>query len=94
LLKSEARILLLEKSRGSLVDIDVCKSFISKTLTPTIIWLRKLSEAGRNPEERALLKTLRDAGLALSMLQRRRLMNSVANDQEDEETILQSGHRV
>jgi hypothetical protein len=65
LLKSEARILLLEKSRGSLVDIDVCKSFISKTLVPTIIWLRKLTDAGRNPEERALLETLRDAGLAV-----------------------------
>jgi hypothetical protein len=63
LLKSEARILLLEKNRGSLLDIDVCKSFISKTLTPTIIWLRKLSDAGRNPEERELLETLRDAGL-------------------------------
>jgi hypothetical protein len=45
------------------VDIDVCKAFISKTLTPVIIWLRKLADAGRNPEERALLETLRDAGL-------------------------------
>jgi hypothetical protein len=65
LLKSEARILLLEKNRGSLLDIDACKSFISKTLTPTIIWLRKLADAGRNSEERALLETLRDAGLAV-----------------------------
>jgi hypothetical protein len=65
LLKSEARILLLEKNRGSLLDIDVCKSFISKTLAPTIIWLRKLTDASRNNEERALLETLRDAGLAV-----------------------------
>jgi hypothetical protein len=63
LLKSEARILLLEKNRGSLVAIDVCKDFISKTLTPTIIWLRKLTDAARTPEEKALLDTLRDAGL-------------------------------
>lgn len=55
LLKSEARILLLEKNRGSLLDIDVCKTFVSKCLVPTIIWLRKLAEAGRNPEERTLL---------------------------------------
>ena len=65
LLKSEARILLLEKSRGSLVDLDVCKTFVSKTLVPTIIWLRKLTDAARNPEERALLENLRDAGLAV-----------------------------
>jgi hypothetical protein len=63
LLKSEARILLLEKSRGSLVDTDVCKSFISQCLVPTIIWMRKLADAARNPEERALLESLRDAGL-------------------------------
>ena len=65
LLKSEARILLLEKNRGSLLDLDVCKTFISKTLAPTIIWLRKLTDAGRNAEERALLENLRDAGLAV-----------------------------
>jgi hypothetical protein len=63
LLKSESRILLLEQKRGSLLSIDTCKEFVSKTLTPTIIWLRKLTDAGRNPEERALLETLRDAGL-------------------------------
>jgi hypothetical protein len=45
------------------VDIDVCRSFLSKILTPPIIWLRKLTDAGRNPEEKALLETLRDAGL-------------------------------
>jgi hypothetical protein len=65
LLKSEARILLLEKNRGSLLDIDVCKTFVSKCLVPTIIWLRKLTEAGRNSEEKVLLETLRDAGLAV-----------------------------
>jgi hypothetical protein len=65
LLKSEARILLLEKNRGSLLDIDVVKTFISKTLVPTIIWLRKLADSGRNAEEKALLETLRDAGLAV-----------------------------
>jgi hypothetical protein len=65
LLKSEARILLLEKNRGSLLDLDVCKTFISKTLAPTIIWLRKLTDASRNNEERTLLETLRDAGLAV-----------------------------
>jgi hypothetical protein len=47
------------------LDIDVVKTFISKTLVPTIIWLRKLAEAGRNAEERALLETLRDAGLVV-----------------------------
>src|SRR5271165_4400043 len=65
LLKSEARILLLEKNRGSLVDIDVCKSFISSCLVPTIIWMRKLADAARNAEERSLLENLRDAGLAV-----------------------------
>jgi len=65
LLKSEARILQLEKHRGSLLDIHVCKSFISKILAPTIIWLRKLTDAGRNTDERALLESLRDAGLAV-----------------------------
>jgi hypothetical protein len=65
LLKSEARILLLEKNRGSLLNLDVCKDFISKTLAPTIIWMRKIADAGRNPEERTLLETLRDAGLAV-----------------------------
>jgi hypothetical protein len=65
LLKSEARILLLEKSRGSLLDIDVCRSFVTQCLTPTIIWMRQLAAAGRNPEERGLLENLRDAGLAI-----------------------------
>jgi len=65
LLKSEQRILLLEKSRGSLIDIDVCKSLISSCLVPTIIWMRKLADSGRNSEERTLLENLRDAGLAV-----------------------------
>jgi hypothetical protein len=65
LLKSEARILNLEVSRGSLLNIDIVKSYISKILTPTIIWLRKLADPARNPEEKALLETLRDAGLAV-----------------------------
>ena len=63
LLKSEARILHLEVQRGSLVDIDACKSLISSCLVPTIIWMRKLADAARNPEERALLESLREAGL-------------------------------
>ena len=63
LLKSEQRILNLEVSRGSLVDLDVCRSFVTQCLTPTIIWMRQLAAAGRNPEERALLESLRDAGL-------------------------------
>jgi hypothetical protein len=65
LLKSEARILLLEKNRGSLLDIDVCKTFVSKCLVPLIIWLRKLTDAGRNSEEKSLLETLQAAGLEI-----------------------------
>jgi hypothetical protein len=65
LLKSEQRILNLEVSRGSLMDLDVCRSFVTQCLTPTIIWMRQLADAGRNPEERALLESLRDAGLAI-----------------------------
>jgi hypothetical protein len=65
LLKSEARILRLEKDRGSLLDIDVVKAFVSSCLVPTIVWLRKLADSGRNAEEESLLETLRDAGLAV-----------------------------
>lgn len=44
---------------------DVCRSFVTQCLAPTIIWMRKLAEAGRSPEERTLLENLRDAGLAV-----------------------------
>ena len=65
LLKSEQRICLLEKSRGSLIDLERSKLFVSQILAPILIWLRKLSDAGRNPEEKALLQSLCETGLAV-----------------------------
>src|SRR6202030_3473302 len=55
LLKAEGRIILLEKNRGSLVNLDVAKDFISKCIVPLTIYLRKLPDSSRNSEERALL---------------------------------------
>jgi hypothetical protein len=65
LLKAEGRIIILERNRGDLVSIEVCKTFISRTIVPLTIWLRKLPDIGRNPEEKGLLETLREAGLAV-----------------------------
>jgi hypothetical protein len=65
LLKAEGRIILLEKNRGELVNLDVAKDFISKIITPLTIYLRKLPDAGRNDEEKALLVTMGEAGLAV-----------------------------
>jgi hypothetical protein len=65
LLKAEGRIILLEKNRGELVNLDVAKDLISKIINPLGIYLRKLPDAGRNDEEKALLVTLGEAGLAV-----------------------------
>jgi hypothetical protein len=65
LLKAEGRIILLEKNRGDLVSVDACKTFVSKCIVPLTIWLRKLPDAGRNPEEKTLLTQLQEAGLAV-----------------------------
>ena len=65
LLKAEGRIILLEKNRGELVNLDVAKDFISKIINPLGIYLRKLPDAGRNDEEKALLVTMGEAGLAV-----------------------------
>jgi hypothetical protein len=64
-LKAEGRIILLEKNRGELVNLDVAKDFISKIINPLGIYLRKLPDAGRSDEEKALLATLGEAGLAV-----------------------------
>jgi hypothetical protein len=42
LLKAEARIILLEKNRGSLVTVDVAKELISRIIYPLTIWLKSL----------------------------------------------------
>lgn len=65
LLKAEGRIILLEKNRGELVNLDVAKDFISSIINPLAIFLRKLPDASRGPEEKALLATLGEAGLAV-----------------------------
>jgi hypothetical protein len=65
LLKAEGRIILLEKNRGELVKLDVAKDFISKIINPLVIFLRKLPDAGRNDEEKTLLATMGEAGLAV-----------------------------
>jgi hypothetical protein len=65
LLKAEGRIILLEKNRGDLVSVQAAREFVSKTIIPLTIWLRKLPDAGRNSEEKGLLETLREAGLAV-----------------------------
>jgi hypothetical protein len=64
-LKAEGRIIILEKNRGDLIGLDCSKSFVSKVINPLVIFLRKLADAGRNTEEKALLTTLAEAGLAV-----------------------------
>jgi hypothetical protein len=65
LLKAEGRIILLERNRGDLVSVSATKDFLSKIITPFTIWLRKLADAARNPEEKSMLENLREAGLAV-----------------------------
>jgi hypothetical protein len=60
LLKAEGRIILLEKNRGDLVSVSATKDFLTKIINPLTIWIRKLADASRNPEEKGLLETLRD----------------------------------
>ena len=57
--------MLLEKNRGDLVSVEAAKSSVSKVIIPLTIFLRKLPDVGRNPEEKGLLETLREAGLAV-----------------------------
>jgi hypothetical protein len=45
LLKAEGRIILLEKNRGDLISVQVAREFVSKTIIPLTIWLRKLPDA-------------------------------------------------
>ena len=47
------------------MNLDVAKDFISKIINPLTIFLRKLPDASRSPEEKALLATLGEAGLAV-----------------------------
>jgi hypothetical protein len=63
LLKAGGRIILLEKNRGDLISVDASKDFVSKCIVPLTIWLRKLPDLGRNPDEKGLLETLRETGL-------------------------------
>jgi hypothetical protein len=65
LLKAEGRIILLEKNRGDLISVQAAREFVSKCIVPLTIWIRKLADAGRTPEEKALLETLQEAGLAV-----------------------------
>jgi hypothetical protein len=65
LLKAEGRIILLEKNRGDLISVQASREFVSKTIIPLTIFLRKMPDAGRNTEEKNLLETLREAGLAV-----------------------------
>jgi hypothetical protein len=65
LLKAEGRIILLEKNRGDLISVEAARQFVSKTIIPLTIWLRKLPDTGRNSEEKGLLETLREAGLEI-----------------------------
>jgi hypothetical protein len=64
LLKAEGRIIILERTRGDLVSVSATKDFLSKILNPLTIWIRKLADAARNPDEKTLLENLREAGLA------------------------------
>jgi len=63
LLRAEGRIILLEKNRGDLISLDKAKDFLSKTINPLAIYLRKLPDHSRNEEEKALLVILSEAGL-------------------------------
>jgi hypothetical protein len=63
LLKSEGRIILLERSRGLLIGLDASKEFVSKCINPLAIWLKKLPDAGRSSEEKSLLEILCAAGM-------------------------------
>jgi hypothetical protein len=65
LLKAEGRIILLEKNRGDLVSVSEAREFVSKCIIRLAIWTRRRADAGRNPEEKGLLETLREAGLAV-----------------------------
>jgi hypothetical protein len=65
LLKAEGRIILLEKNRGDLVSVSATKDFLSKIIVPLTIWIQKLADAGRNPEEKGLLEVLQEAGLKI-----------------------------
>jgi hypothetical protein len=63
LLKSEGRIILLERSRGLLISLDSSKEFVSKCINPLAIWLKKLPDAGRSSEEKSLLGILCEVGM-------------------------------
>jgi hypothetical protein len=65
LLKAEGRIILLEKNRGDLIGLECSKFFVGKVINPLVIFLRKLPDAGRNDEEKSLLATMGEAGLAV-----------------------------
>jgi hypothetical protein len=74
-LKSEGRIVLLEKNRGDLISVSAAKEFVSKCIVPLTIWLRKFPDAGRNPDEKGLLETLREAGLEVIKASARDALN-------------------
>jgi hypothetical protein len=65
LLKCESRIIVIERNRGLLISLEAARGFVTSIITPLTIFLRKLPDAGRNDEEKALLVTLGEAGLAV-----------------------------
>jgi hypothetical protein len=48
-----------------LISVQAAREFVSQTIIPLTIWLRKLPDAGRYGEEKTLLEDLREAGLEI-----------------------------
>jgi len=64
-LKAEGRVISLEKTRGTLISFGEAQDYVSRVLNPVLIWMRRLADSARSDEEKALLKQLREAGLAV-----------------------------
>jgi len=58
-------MILGEITAVHLVNLSVARDFLSKCIVPLTIFLIKLPDQSRNNEEKALLKTLCEAGLAV-----------------------------
>lgn len=65
LLKAEARVILLEKNRGALVDLDAAKQLITKILSPLLIFIRKLPDQAENEADRVKLTSLSETALSI-----------------------------
>lgn len=65
LLKAEARVILLEKNRGALVELDAAKQLITKVLSPLLIFVRKLPDSAESEGERVKLAFISEAALAV-----------------------------